>query len=394
MCFFSSQELTKSLVVALNQEVEPNLVDVSCDPLPTPWGSRSASPYPSLDTGEIVNEMPSAPDVEVYHGNSGFQPIPNAKIIDDSPGNSPSEGILPVGGVVKGHSLPNEKSESLARLKIESDGTSREVTGSLKAFVINPGIKEEKVQESPGGGINSTKETSRKEMAGTKEPDTVMTGSLMKPSTGKAVVVKGPEFEKVDDGKEPSKVDLNCAKDTSQVKRVFGEEFSSAKMACGNGKSFDEKVDSAECSVEGASNDVKTDVLGCDSRDLKTSSWYIEDNSKENNCETMQRQIQEESVVTVPKSDESEIKKKLLEPSCAVTTNPFILSHRRVASSPSIIMVEPFDNRPASDERDSYELTYLEKSRSDPDLRSPSKQLLYESQVSQKFCFSFECTTT
>lgn len=360
-------------------------MDVSCDPLHTPWGSRSASPYPSLDTGEIVNEMPSAPDVEVYHGNSGFQRIPNAKILDDTPGNSPSEGILPVGGVVKGHSLPNEKSESLARLKIQSDSTSREVTGSLKAFVINRGIKEEKVQESPGGAINSTKETSRKEMAGTKEPDTVMSG-------GEVVVVKGPGFEKVDDDKEPSKVDLNCAKDTSQVKRVFGEEFSSANMACGNGKSFDEKVDSAERSVDEANNDVKTDMLDCDSRDLKTPSWYIEDNSKEN-YETTQRQIQGESVATVPKSDESEIKKKLLEPSYAVMTDPFILSHRRVASSPSRIMVEPFDNRPASDERDSYELTYLEKSRSDPDLRSPSKQLLYESQVSQKFCFSFKCTT-
>ena len=360
-------------------------MDVSCDPLHTPWGSRSASPYPSLDTGEIVNEMPSAPDVEVYHGNSGFQPIPNAKILDDSPGNSPSEGILPVGGVVKGHSLPNEKSESLARLKIQNDSTSREVTGSLKAFVINRGIKEEKVPESPGDVINSTKETSRKEMAGTKEPDTVMSG-------GEVVVVKGPGFEKVDDDKEPSKVDLNCAKDTSQVKRVFGEEFSSAKMACGNGKSLDEKVDSAERSVDEANNDVKTDMLDCDSRDLKTPSWYIEDNSKEN-YETTQRQIQGESVATVLKSDESEIKKKLLEPSCAVMTDPFILSHRRVASSPSRIMVEPFDNRAASDERDNYELTYLEKSRSDPDLRSPSKQLLYESQVSQQFCFSFKCTT-
>ena len=386
--FFSSQQLTKSFDVTPNQEVEPNLPDVSFGPLLTPWGSRSPSPYSSLDTGEIANEMPSAPDVEVCHVNSGFRQIPNSKIMDDSPGNSPSEGILPVGGVVKGHSLPNEKSESLAILKLQRDSTSREVTGSLKAFVNNPGIKEEKVQELPGVAIYSTKETSRKEMAGTKEPDILRTGGVMEPSTVKVVVVKEPEFEKVDNEKEPSTVNMNCGKDTSQVKVVFGEEFSSAKVAFGNGKSFDAKVDSAEGSVDGDSSDIKTDVFGDDSRDLKTSSWYIEDDANEN-YETKQKQIEGESIATGLKSDESEITRKSFEPSCAVKADSFILGHRRVASSPSRIIVEPFKNRPASDERDTYEITYLEKSRSDSDLRSPSKHLLYESQVSRKFYFSF-----
>ena len=124
---FSLQQLNKWTDLLGVRGVDLNVQEGNLSPSQTPWGSRSPSPYPSPDTNEDSPEVLSGPDAEVMHVTSGFRPIPSTEKDINTPGDSPTEGILPVGGVVKGHFLPGTKNEPLARVSWQESHRSSTV---------------------------------------------------------------------------------------------------------------------------------------------------------------------------------------------------------------------------------------------------------------------------
>ncbi|XP_068752478.1 1-phosphatidylinositol 3-phosphate 5-kinase-like isoform X2 [Montipora capricornis] len=371
----SSELLPKSFDVTPNREGELNLLDVNPSPSLTPWGSRSTSPYPSLNTGESADEMPSEPDKEVFRVNSGFQPISNVKILTHTPGSSPSEGILPVGGVI------SDKSESLARVILQNDDTARPVGGSLKTFYIEPKSETKRQQEPCGVKTSAIKETPKQEIVGRNEPYVVRKFGAKESSEVKIAVAHDPNLEKGNDARDPTGVNMGGAKETSQVKMATGEESSTVKMVSGKKQSSDKMVACAK----GAQS-----VSNSDDRGLRRpSSWYVAeeaDKDSGNNEEDERKPsvIQTQCIAAEINAEESARPKKTANPICAVKAEAFTLGHRRVASSPPSIEVTQIENRPASAEPRTCELTYLEKSRSDSDIRASGKHLFHESIMSSK----------
>ena len=310
-----------------NQGVDTNLLAVNPSPSITPWGSRSASPYPSLDANESAEEALTGADMEVLHVTTGFRPIPSVQANIDTPGDSPTEGILPVGGVVKGHSFP------LVRVKLQKDYAASQGSGSFKAFVViepsneklsDPKFEAERVREA--SGVN---------MTGAKEPSGV----------------------KVDSAKEPPGVKMDAAKEPSGLK---GEPVGENK------------------------EEIKTASVA-DNRGSKTSSWYIieganQDSGSEGSAEGKGRTSQGQSSISAEIESEGSEKAVLTG---VVKTKPFAPGHRRVASSPPSITVSPLDNKPLSGGGNTCGVAYLDRSRSDSDISAHAKQTLDDSHVSK-----------
>jgi len=324
-------------------------MNLEANPSPslTPWGSRSASPYPSLDTNELGGETLSEADMEVIHVTSGFRPISSMQTNSGTPRDSPTEGILPVGGVVKGHSLPGAKSDSLVRVNLQKDVTESQ-SGTLKAFVVigpNSG-------ETPNPTCERIKELSEVKVEGAKEPSGDKMEGLQEPSQAEMVGAKDPFGAKVDAAKEPSRVTRDGVRDPD---------------------------------VRNTEKIKKTPVE--DDKENRTS-WYIiegaiQDSGNEESAEGKPGTSQEQlSISAEMKSEETGRDQKKAIDTDVLKTKPFVPGHRRVASSPPSIKVPSVEEKLLSGGEDINTVNFLERSRSDSDLSAHVKQALNDSQVS------------
>ena len=360
--FFSLQQLSKSIDSLGVRGVDLNPQEGNLSPSQTPWGSRSPSPYPSPDINEDSPEVLSGPDVEVMHVTSGFRPISSTEKDVNTPADSPTEGILPVGGVVKGHSLPGAKTAPSARVCLEKNFTDRQRSETLKAFVVI----EAKSEKSLDGSSSITKENIQAVNPGSKE-------------------------EKMDDVKEPSGVKMDDAKEPIRDSDGGIKEPSGDKMDDNRSKAFSTKNVKSR---NGPPDGVLTGEKGPPGRSMegiKHSSWYIiegpnVDEETVDECNPKNEGDQTSSLKQFSTSGETRREDKGTEK--MVSGKPFTFGHRRVASSPPAITVSSVDGTSLPRGDIASGLTCLEKSRSESDISTCVKQKLDESVVSDN---TFSC---
>ena len=364
-CF--QQQLNKSADMVLG--VGMNSTE-NRSPSLTPWGSRSASPYPTPDTNEPAGEAFSSSDMEVLQVTSSFRPITHVGMNVATPSDSPTQGILPVGGVVSGHSLPGLKSDHFARVKLQKN-----VGGSYKAFVVSGPCGEkvpfvtEKDKECSGVTVDGEKEPYGAGVdiavvsAGAKEghaqgpPEVKMDGSkdlpsfhldfVNEPPGVKMDSEKDPPGVKMDDEKKPPGLRLDGAKEATDRDIVKKKE----------------EERSSWCVIEG--EDQNSSILD-DVRDTKGEQSVSQDHF----CPSAETKLKEAAV----KSQE--------DAPTVVKANAFSLGHRRVVSSPSMIAVSPAESNPLGVVSDVSGGAHLQRSRSDSELNAHVKQR--ETQVCKK----------
>ena len=347
--FFSFQQLSKSTDFLGVRGVDVNLPEGS--PSQTPWGSRSPSPYPSPDINEDSPEVLSGPDVEVMQVTSGFRPIPSTEQDVNTPADSPTEGILPVGGVVKGHSLPGAKNEPLARVCLEKNLTERQRSETLKAFVVIEAKSEKGLDVNPGG---------KKE-----------------PCEGKMDDVKEPSRSKMDGAKEPSGGEMDDAKEPIE------DSVAGVKEPCGDKMDDNKSKAFSTDNVKGPPDDVLTGEKGLprgNMEEIKHSSWYIIEGSNGEEETVDKRNPANEGEQTTSQeqfSTSGETKRENKGTEKLVPGKSFTFGHRRVASSPPAITVSLVDSTSLPRGNN-----YIERSRSDSDISTCVKQDLDESVVS------------
>ena len=345
--------------------------------------------------------------MEVLNATSGFRPIQYTEKETRTPGDSPTAGILPVGGVVKGHSLPGAKNVPLARVRLERDLTgSEKPSESLKAFVAIAPKREKALvvigsnsEGAEGGSLLSTnenrpaaKEPSQEKMEGQESGpvDVKNMGGEKDPSGVKIDGTEGHCGGKVDDAKEPSGGKMDSAKKPYRdqmdgPKEPSGENMDFAKEPSG-GK-MDDKASSAENLRE------REELPGrCSERENELSvggirsSWYIVEQTSEDEGtaeeyhsanEGEQNLSQEQLFTAVETKGEGGGTEKT---SAGLT---FTRGHRRVASSPPAITVLSEEGKAFPGGKFTTAVSHLERSRSDSDISSHVKQDLNDSLVSQ-----------
>lgn len=348
-----------------------NFQEGNLSPSQTPWGSRSPSPYPSPDINEDSPEVLSGPDVEVMHVTSGFRPIPSTEKDVNTPVDSPTEGILPVGGVVKGHSLPGAKNEPLARVCLEKNLTERQRSETLKAFVVI----EAKSEKGLDGNSSIAKENVLAIDPRGKE----------EPCGGKVDDVKEPSGERMDGAKEPSGGKMDDAKEliadsVGGIKEPSGDMMDDTKSKA----FFTENVKSRNGPPDGVLTGEKGPPGGS-MEEIKHSSWYIiEGSNGEEETDDKCNPTNEGDQTTSQEQDSTsgETKREDRGTEKMVSGKPFTFGHRRVASSPPAITVTSVDSTSLSGGEIASGVTYLERSRSDSDVSTYVKQELDESVVS------------
>ena len=325
-------------------------------PSQTPWGSRSTSPYPSPDINEDSPEMLSGPDIEVMHVTSGFRPIQRAEKDINTPADSPTEGILPVGGVVKGHPLPGAKNEPLARVCLEKNLTERQRSETVKAFVVIE-AKNERVLD---GSLPIAKESTQAiDLGGKGEP----CGGKMDDD------VKEPSDDKMDGAKEPIRDSVGG------IKEPPGDKIDDNKS----------KVFTTENVTPDGVLTEENGPSGGIVEEIKRSWWYIIEGSNGeektvDSCNPKGNGDLSESQEHFSASGELNREDKGTEK--VVAGKPFTLGHRRVASSPPVITVSSVESTSLPGGEITSGVTYLERSRSDSDISTRVKQELDESMVS------------
>ena len=377
-CFCFRQQLNKSADMVLG--VGMNSTE-NRSPSLTPWGSRSASPYSTPDTTEPAGEAFSSSDMEVLQVTSSFRPISHVAMNVATPSDSPTQGILPVGGVVSGHSLPGLKSEHFARIKLQKNAG-----GSYKAFVVSGPSGEEVPFVTEKG-----KECSGVTVDGEKEPygagvDIAVVTTVTKESDAKGPLVvkmdgsKDPPEVKMDGAKDPPGVNLDCANEPPGVKMDSEKDPPGVKMG-------DEK-EPPELRLDDAKETTDRDIMK--KKEEERSSWYViegenqdssilddvrdtkgqQDASQDHFCPSAETKLKEAAV----KSKE--------DAPTVVKANAFSLGHRRVVSSPSMIAVSPAESNLLCMVSDVSGGAHLQRSRSDPELNAHVKQR--ETQVCEK----------
>ena len=388
LSLFFYQQLPKSTEVISNRAVDMNLLDGNPSPSLTPWGSRSASPYPSVDTDETL----TGADMEVLHVTSGFRPIQNVEKKDNTPADSPSEGILPVGGVVKGHSLPSQKSDPLSRVKLQKNYTTSHESRTLQAFVViepkseelsDPKCEAERVKEP----LEMTVPPEVK-MADSKDISGDSKDSVKEPTDDRLPVAKEP-FLKGVGAEGPSGVNVVVTKEPSEVVIADGKELSGKKLDSVV-KSSGVKVDIGNEPVADSKEEIKTAPI-TDNGEVKRSSWYIIEGANQDfrNKEIAEGKPAKPGQISsssgINPEEPGNIQQKTV-PTGVGKSKPFTPGHRRVASSPPSITGSSFESRAFLAGKNTCGINYLERSRSDSDISAHVKQNLDESLVS-KFCF-------
>ncbi|KAL9957912.1 hypothetical protein ACROYT_G034867 [Oculina patagonica] len=339
------------------RSVDLNPQEGNLSPALTPWGSRSPSPYPSPDTNEDSPEVLGGADLEVLQATSGFRPIPCTEKDVHTPGDSPTEGILPVGGVVKGHPLPTAKSEPLATVCLEKDLTASQRHDALKAFVVI----EPKSEKGPHGSC-SAKENVPEMYPEDKEPSEGKVVDAKEPSGVNMDGAKEPFGDKMDGSKEPSGGNMDDAKERSGDKMDYEKlkASSTENIQRGNKGSLMGEKELPEGSIE----------------EIKNTSWYIVEGT-DGNGEEAATNIGEQTTKQqkIPTSGDKGTE-------VIIAGKPFTLGHRRVASSPPAITVSSVENESLPGGTVTSGTTYLERSRSDSDISAHVKQDLDESVMS------------
>ena len=358
---FSLQQLSKSTDLGV-RGVDMNPQEGNLSPSQTPWGSRSPSPspYPSPDINEDSPEVLSGPDVEVMHVTRGFRPIPSTEKDVNTP-DSPTEGILPVGGVVKGHSLPGAKNEPLAKVRLEKNLTERQRSETLKAFVVIDAKSKRSLDDS----LSIAKESIKaKDLKGKGDP----CGGKMDDD------VKEPSEDKMDGAKESIRDSIGGIKEPSGDKM---DDDKSKVFSTENVKDRGGPPDGVLTGEKGPSGGIMEDI--------KRSSWYIIEGSNGeektvDNCNPDSNGDLSKTQEQFSNSGESNREDKGIEK--VVLGKLFTIGHRRVASSPPVITVSSAESASMPGGEIASGVPFLERSRSDSDISKRVKQELDESVVS------------
>ena len=366
-CFCFRQQLNKSADMVLG--VGMNSTE-NRSPSLTPWGSRSASPYSTPDTTEPAGEAFSSSDMEVLQVTSSFRPISHVAMNVATPSDSPTQGILPVGGVVSGHSLPGLKSDHFARVKLQKN-----VGGSCKAFVVSGPCGEEVPFVT-----EKDKECSGVTVDGEKEPYGAGVDIAVVSAGAKEGDAKGPPEVKMDGSKDLASFHLDCANEPPGVKMDSEKDPPGVKM--------DDKKEPPEVRLDGAEETTDQDIVK--KKEEERSSWYvIEGENQDSSILDDVRDTKGQQSVSQDhfcpsaetKLKEAAVKSKEDAPT-VVKANAFSLGHRRVVSSPSMIAVSPAESNLLCMVSDVSGGAHLQRSRSDPELNAHVKQR--ETQVCEK----------
>ena len=364
-CF--QQQLNKSTDMVLGAGMNST---ENRSPSLTPWGSRSASPYPTPDTNEPAGEAFSSSDMEVLQVTSSFRPITHVGMNVATPSDSPTQGILPVGGVVSGHSLPGLKSDHFARVKLQKN-----VGGSCKAFVVSGPCGEEVPFVT-----EKDKECSGVTVDGEKEPYGAGVDIAVVSAGAKEGDAKGPPEVKMDGSKDLAFFHLDCANEPPGVKMDSEKDPPGVKM--------DDKKEPPEVRLDGAEETTDQDIVK--KKEEERSSWYvIEGENQDSSILDDVRDTKGQQSVSQDhfcpsaetKLKEAAVKSQEDAPT-VVKANAFSLGHRRVGSSPSMIAVSPAESNLLVVVSDVSGGAHLQRSRSDPELSAHVKQR--ETQVCKK----------
>lgn len=347
----------------------------------TPWGSRSASPYSTPDTTEPAGEAFSSSDMEVLQVTSSFRPISHVAMNVATPSDSPTQGILPVGGVVSGHSLPGLKSEHFARIKLQKNAG-----GSYKAFVVSGPSGEEVPFVTEKG-----KECSGVTVDGEKEPYGAGVDIAVVTTVTKESDAKGPPVVKMDGSKDPPEVKMDGAKDPPGVNLDCANEPPGVKMDSEKdppGVKMGDEKEPPELRLDDAKETTDRDIMK--KKEEERSSWYViegenQDSSILDDVRDTKGQQGASQDHFCPSAEtklkEAAVKSKEDAPT-VVKANAFSLGHRRVVSSPSMIAVSPAESNLLCMVSDVSGGAHLQRSRSDPELNAHVKQR--ETQVCEK----------
>ena len=356
-CF--QQQLNKSADMVLG--VGMNSTE-NRSPSLTPWGSRSASPYPTPDTNEPAGEAFGSSDMEVLQVTSSFRPITHVGMNVATPSDSPTQGILPVGGVVSGHSLPGLKSDHFARVKLQKN-----VGGSYKAFVVS-GPCGEKVPFV----TEKDKECSGVTVDGEKEPDGAGVDIAVVSAGAKEGDAQGPPEVKMDGSKDLPSFHLDCANEPPGVKMDSEKDPPGVKM--------DDEKEPPGLRLDGAKEATDRDIVK--KKEEERSSWCVIEGEDQNSSilDDVRDTKGEQSVSqdhfcpsAETKLKEAAVKSQEDAPT-VVKANAFSLGHRRVVSSPSMIAVSPAESNPLGVVSDVSGGAHLQRSRSDSELNAHVKQ--------------------
>lgn len=365
--FCLQQQLNKSTDMVLGAGMNST---ENRSPSLTPWGSRSASPYPTPDTNEPAGEAFSSSDMEVLQVTSSFRPITHVGMNVATPSDSPTQGILPVGGVVSGHSLPGLKSDHFARVKLQKN-----VGGSCKAFVVSGPCGEEVPFVT-----EKDKECSGVTVDGEKEPYGAGVDIAVVSAGAKEGDAKGPPEVKMDGSKDLASFHLDCANEPPGVKMDSEKDPPGVKM--------DDKKEPPEVRLDGAEETTDQDIVK--KKEEERSSWYvIEGENQDSSILDDVRDTKGQQSVSQDhfcpsaetKLKEAAVKSQEDAPT-VVKANAFSLGHRRVGSSPSMIAVSPAESNLLVVVSDVSGGAHLQRSRSDPELSAHVKQR--ETQVCKK----------
>ena len=364
-CF--QQQLNKSTDMVLGAGMNST---ENRSPSLTPWGSRSASPYPTPDTNEPAGEAFSSSDMELLQVTSSFRPITHVGMNVATPSDSPTQGILPVGGVVSGHSLPGLKSDHFARVKLQKN-----VGGSCKAFVVSGPCGEEVPFVT-----EKDKECSGVTVDGEKEPYGAGVDIAVVSGGAKEGDAKGPPEVKMDGSKDLASFHLDCANEPPGVKMDSEKDPPGVKM--------DDKKEPPEVRLDGAEETTDQDIVK--KNEEERSSWYViegenQDSSILDDVRATKGQQSVSQDHFCPSAEtklkEAAVKSQEDAPT-VVKANAFSLGHRRVGSSPSMIAVSPAESNLLVVVSDVSGGAHLQRSRSDPELSARVKQR--ETQVCKK----------
>ena len=343
-------------------------------------------------------------DLEVLHATTGFRPIQYPENETCTPGDSPTAGILPVGGVVKGHSTPEAKKETLARVGLDKDVSRIErPADSIKAFVaVAPKREEPEISDRSNSGEvkgaaaileNPTKNSSEVKMADQenvrvdamnirpeKDPSGVNVGGIEWPVDVEVEESKGENLELETYGaKEPDDSKTEVTKGPSidnvvDANDPFGDEMDTEtfKGACTENSGGEQGRGGGPLKVE---NELHL-------KGNRTSSWYIVEKETEdgeicNSSYDGKQNVSHEQSLT---SLEEESEAQGTETQTLKTT--FVRGHRRVASSPPFIAVLSKENEVVPEGKSTSAVNCVERSRSDSDLNSHAKKDPNESVVS------------
>ena len=356
-CF--QQQLNKSADMVLGVGVNST---ENRSPSLTPWGSRSASPYPTPDTNEPAGEAFSSSDMEVLQVTSSFRPITHVGMNVATPSDSPTQGILPVGGVVSGHSLPGLKSDHFARVKLQKN-----VCGSCKAFVVSGPCGEEVPFVT-----EKDKECSGVTVDGEKEPYGAGVDIAVVSAGAKEGDAKGPPEVKMDGSKDLASFHLDCANEPPGVKMDSEKDPPGVKM--------DDEKEPPGLRLDGAKEATDRDIVK--KKEEERSSWCVIEGEDQNSSilDDVRDTKGEQSVSqdhfcpsAETKLKEAAVKSQEDAPT-VVKANAFSLGHRRVVSSPSMIAVSPAESNPLGVVSDVSGGAHLQRSRSDSELNAHVKQ--------------------